>query len=78
VDQAIERYLKTTFDLDIDFDLMEALGRLLADGVVTESPDGFLAALPAREAALHIDAKWDVFLDNLVEDDTSVGVEVDD
>jgi hypothetical protein len=78
VDQAIERYLKTTFDLDIDFDLMEALGRLLADGVVTESPDGFLAALPPREAALHIDAKWDVFLDNLVEDDTSVGVEIDD
>ncbi|MEQ1614534.1 MAG: DUF3754 domain-containing protein, partial [Hyphomicrobiaceae bacterium] len=78
VDQGVERYVKKAFDAEVDFDLEEALERLIADGIVTESADGLLAALAPAEAAGHIDAKWDVFLNQLVEDDTSMGVEVDD
>ena len=78
VDQGIERYLKNTFGVDVDFDLHEALGRLIDEGLVSESPDGKLIALPPAEAALHIDRKWDRLLDDLVGEDTSLGVEVDD
>ncbi len=78
VDRGIENYLKNTFEIDVDFDLQEALGRLIDDGLAADGPDGFLQVLPPAEAALHIDAKWDVFLDNLMDDDTSLGVEVDD
>jgi Protein of unknown function (DUF3754) len=78
VDRGIENYLKNTFEIDVDFDLNEALGRLIDDGLVDEAPDGLLTVLQPADAALHIDAKWDVFLDNLIEDDTSLGVEVDD
>lgn len=77
VDRGIERYLRNTFEIDVDFDLQEALGRLMTDGIVTEQPDGLLSVLSPPRAAAHIDAKWDVFLDELTADDTSPGVEVD-
>ncbi|HUS98419.1 MAG TPA: TMEM143 family protein, partial [Hyphomicrobiaceae bacterium] len=65
VDHAIEQYLTESFGINVDFDLEDALGRLLEDGIVRESPDGTLHALSPREASEHIDAKWDLFLDNL-------------
>lgn len=65
IDAAIEQYLSTSFGVSVDFDLEDALGRLIADGLVTEDPDGTLHTLPPAEAALHLDAKWDVFLDHL-------------
>jgi len=77
VDTAIERYLRKTFDIDIDFDLNDALGRLIADGLVSEAADGTLTALTPAQACRHIDDKWDVFLDHLADDDNSIGVEVE-
>jgi hypothetical protein len=65
VDRAIEQYLLNSFGITVDFDLEDALERLLADGVVVERPDGVLQALPPREAAMHIDGLWDRFLDEL-------------
>jgi hypothetical protein len=65
IDLAIEQYLHASFGTDVDFDLGDALSRLMADGIVTEGPDGILHTLPPREAALHIDAKWDQLLDLL-------------
>lgn len=65
VDEAVEQYLGAAFGVNVDFDLDDALGRLLADGVVTQQPDGTLYALPPAEAARHIDDKWDLFLDHL-------------
>ncbi len=65
IDAAIEQYLQTSFGVSVDFDLEDALQRLLKDGIVTEEPDGTLRTLNPAEAALHLDAKWDVFLDNL-------------
>jgi hypothetical protein len=63
VDEAIEKYLLDTFGIHVDFDVQEALGRLLDDGMVVEEADGTLRALPPREAALLLDQKWDVVLD---------------
>ncbi len=35
IDAAIEHYLHETFDVTVDFDLEDALGRLIEDGIVT-------------------------------------------
>jgi hypothetical protein len=77
VDHAIERYLKSTFDIDVDFDLADALERLLEDGLVVEEADGTLLCLQPAAAAKHIDDKWDVFLDVLADDKDDLGVELD-
>ncbi len=63
VDEAIEAYLESTFGLGADFDVQDALDRLIADGIVTQDPDGTLRALQPAEAAIHIDALWDSYLD---------------
>jgi wobble nucleotide-excising tRNase len=77
VDNAIERYLKSTFEIDVDFDLNDALDRLIADGIVTEEADGTLRTLSPAVAAKHIDDMWDGFLDHLTEDKEDLGVELD-
>lgn len=75
IDHGIERWLSSAFGVNVDFDLHDALDRLIADGIVTEEPDGKLVTLPPREAALHIDAKWDSFLDHLPDPPRAEGVE---
>lgn len=65
IDAAIEQYLQRTFGVSVDFDLEDALDRLVRDGIVTEDADGTLHTLPPAQAAAHVDAKWDVFLDHL-------------
>ena len=77
VDEAIERYLANTFGVTVDFDDADALARLIRDGLVTEAADGTLHTLPPREAALHIDRKWDEVLDNLPDLLETAGVELE-
>ncbi len=77
IDTAIEQYLGASFGVSVDFDIPDALSRLIADGIVTESSDGTLSTLPPREAALHIDRKWDLFLDELPEPVSAEGMEFD-
>jgi hypothetical protein len=71
VDRAIERYLDRQFEVRVDFDVADALGRLIKDGIVTQGADGTLTALQPTEAAAHVDAMWDSYLDHL----PSLGVE---
>jgi hypothetical protein len=79
VDEAIEGYLASTFKIDVDFDVDDALARLKQEGIVTELPDGTLETLPPHEAALHIDKLWDACLDNLpdivVEEGREIGTQ---
>lgn len=75
IDEAIERYLNANFGVSVDFDIPDALSRLLADGIVTEAADGTLTTLPPAEAALHIDRKWDAFLDELPDPVSAEGME---
>ncbi len=76
IDKAIERYMRSTFGIDVDFDLDDALSRLMADGIVREAADGTLVTLPPAEAAKHLDDMWDVFLDRLPDPVTTEGREV--
>jgi hypothetical protein len=75
IDAAIEQYLATSFGVAVDFDIPDALQRLTEDGIVSEQPDGTLVTLPPKEAALHVDAKWDRFLDELPEPISAEGRE---
>ncbi len=75
IDAAIEQYLNASFGVSVDFDIPDALQRLIADGIVTEGTDGALSTLQPREAALHIDAMWDRFLDELPEPVSAEGME---
>jgi hypothetical protein len=75
IDAAIEQYLLSQFGASVDFDLEDALERLLADGIVSEGADGVLTALAPAEAALHIDDKWDLFLNNLPDPVSAEGME---
>jgi len=77
VDEAIERYLANTFGVTVNFDDADALSRLIRDGIVTEAADGTLHTMPPREAAQHIDRKWDEVLDNLPDLIETAGVEVE-
>ncbi len=65
VDRAIEQYMAETFGIDVDFDISDALGRLIEEGIVREQPDGMFRTMPPDRAATHIDRKWDAFLDEL-------------
>ncbi len=75
IDLAIENYLTRTFGVKIDFEIDDALDRLIRDGIVTERPDGTFVTLPPAEAAKHIDAQWDLFLDHLPDPITGEGYE---
>jgi len=75
IDAAIEQYLAASFGVTVDFDITDALDRLIADGLVVEQPDGTLQTMPPKEAALHIDKKWDAFLDELPEPMSVEGME---
>jgi hypothetical protein len=77
IDAAIEQYLTSSFGVTVDFDLEDALERLIADGLVIEGADGKLATLPPGDAARHLDARWDVFLDNLPDMADSEGQELE-
>lgn len=76
IDRAIEQYLAGVFDVSVDFDLSDALDRLIRDGLVTEEPDGTLNTLSPRAAALHIDHLWDKFLDQLPDITSGEGKEI--
>ncbi|MFN3869279.1 MAG: TMEM143 family protein, partial [Hyphomicrobiaceae bacterium] len=76
IDRAIEQYLSAVFDVCVDFDLTDALGRLVRDGLVKIEADGTLTTLPPREAALHIDHLWDKFLDELPDPARGEGKEI--
>ena len=75
IDLAIESYLTRTFGVKIDFEIDDALDRLIRDGIVVEKPDGSFVTLPPAEAAKHIDAKWDLFLDHLPDPVSTEGYE---
>lgn len=59
LDQRIEGWLRGTFDLDIDFEIGDALAKLESFGLVQQVSDGSLNALPLKDAIMRLDALWD-------------------
>jgi hypothetical protein len=78
IDAAIEQYLLNTFGINVNFDVDDALSRLMAEGVVTERRDGTLVTLAPADAAHHIDTLWDKYLDELPDQTADAGEEFDD
>ena len=58
----VSNYLRDQFDVDVAFDIYDALERLMRDGVVREGPDGLLETLDPMTALEHFDAMWDGYL----------------
>ncbi|MFM9941750.1 MAG: TMEM143 family protein [Hyphomicrobiaceae bacterium] len=77
VDLAIESYMQNTFGVNVNFDIDDALQRLIEDGIVTEQPDGKLVTRPPTSAASQIDMLWDKLLDDLPDRAAGEGIEFD-
>jgi Protein of unknown function (DUF3754) len=57
VKRAIEGWLRDTFGVHVMFDIEDALGRLMRDGLVRDDA-GTLRALPMAEATARLEALW--------------------
>lgn len=58
IDNAVEAYLKERFDLDVDFEIHDALGKIERLGLVTREGEAYRALEPA-DALAKLDAAWD-------------------
>ncbi len=54
----INEFLKLKFGIDINFDVRDALMRLVSSGLAVQSVAGDLRALPLDEAGRHLHARW--------------------
>jgi hypothetical protein len=77
VDQAIEQYMLNTFGFVADFEIDDALGRLIATGIVRQLADGTLETLPPAAAAKQVDDLWDEYLNNIPAPEMGEGQEFD-
>ena len=58
----ISGYLSDEFNVDVAFDVFDALDRLVRDGIVREAPDGLLLTLTPMAALEHFDEMWDSYM----------------
>ncbi len=54
LDQKIEQFLRDSFGVEADFEIDDAVRRLLEDGLIIRGEDGNLQALPPAEALAHL------------------------
>ncbi|MCJ7527820.1 MAG: TMEM143 family protein [Methyloceanibacter sp.] len=60
---SITSFLKESCGVAVNFDAEDALGRLLADGLVSADAQGNLTAIAPDQARAHLDRLWDRLLD---------------
>ncbi|MGF1501691.1 MAG: TMEM143 family protein [Paracoccaceae bacterium] len=58
LDARIEAWLTERFEVDVDFEIEDAVGKLERFGLMTEDADGRLTALPLPDALARADAAW--------------------
>src|SRR5581483_378577 len=61
LDARIEAYLRAEVQLDIDFEIGDAVDKLRRWGIVDLHSDGTLHALPIDQALESLDRSWDGF-----------------
>ena len=61
LDRQIEQYLEETLQRPIDFEVADALEKLLRLGLARRSHDGRLKAVPLAEALAALDRAWDSY-----------------
>lgn len=62
LDRRIENWLKATFQIEIDFEVGDALSKLEGLGFLTQK-DGKIAAVPLPDALARLDTLWDRLYD---------------
>jgi hypothetical protein len=62
LDRLIEDFLTREFEVIVDFDLEDALSRLKADQLVSESADGVITAMTPLRACQHLEQQWRTLL----------------
>ncbi|MBI1210996.1 MAG: DUF3754 domain-containing protein [Alphaproteobacteria bacterium] len=62
LDKRIEEWLMQTFDVDIDFEVSDALGKLERLGLLTHE-NGQIGTVPLTEALIRLDSLWDQLYD---------------
>jgi hypothetical protein len=62
LDRRVEIWLKTNFDLDVDFEVSDALTKLEGLGFLTQK-DQKLTVVPMAEALVRLDSLWDRLYD---------------
>ena len=76
IDAAIEQYLAASFGVSVDFDISDALERLIARWSRRRAARWRASRrMQPKDAAQHIDKKWDAFLDELPEPVSAEGME---
>jgi hypothetical protein len=58
LDRLIEEFLTREFEVIVDFDLEDALGRLQDDNLILENPAGLVEAMPPEKACQMLERKW--------------------
>ena len=58
MDEWIESFLETEFGVRVDFEIEDAIVRLVKDGMVVERGDGMLQALPPLRACAILERRW--------------------
>jgi hypothetical protein len=58
LDECCEKFLKDEFGAEVNFEVKDALDKLLRDQLVTQSADQY-SAVPLSEALRRLDHKWD-------------------
>ncbi|MFN3239487.1 MAG: TMEM143 family protein [Pseudomonadales bacterium] len=61
LDDSIESWFKSEWQADVDFEIMDALGKLERLGLVYDDPETGLAAVPLQAALEKLDARWDEY-----------------
>jgi hypothetical protein len=76
----LSNWLRQNYDVDVDFEAEDALGRLMRDGIVHEDANGMLVTMKPNEALKHYDKMWDGYLQpggmdrRLIDDDSKAEV----
>lgn len=63
IGEEIQHFLREICKASVTLDMADALGRLKADGIVSEAPDGDLAVMAPESARAHLDILWDGLMD---------------
>jgi hypothetical protein len=63
LDDRIEEWLQDTFDVTVDFEVEDALGKLETLGLLKKNDDGSLSVVDTKEALRVMDETWDNLYD---------------
>jgi hypothetical protein len=58
LDRRVEAFLNAKFGISVDFDIHDAVERLVVNGLVARTPAGDLTALSVVEADRHLRSRW--------------------